>query len=55
VISVQAVPLAPASGKHYTGAGIISSQLFRYGYYEARFKVPAAEFDYVRFFKKTAQ
>ncbi len=25
---------------HYTGGGIISKRLFRYGYYEARFKVP---------------
>ena len=30
----------PAGDKHYTGAGVISTQLFRYGYYEARFKVP---------------
>jgi beta-glucanase (GH16 family) len=29
-----------ANGKHYTGAGIISRQLFKYGYFEARFKVP---------------
>ena len=25
---------------HYTGAGIISTQAFKYGFYEARFKVP---------------
>ena len=29
-----------ASGKRYTGAGIISKPGFKYGYYEARFKVP---------------
>jgi len=29
-----------ADDLHYTGAGIISKQVFRYGYYEARFKVP---------------
>ena len=27
-------------GKAYTGAGVISSQLFKYGYYESRFRVP---------------
>ena len=27
-------------GKQYTGSGIISKQLFKYGYYEARFRVP---------------
>jgi beta-glucanase (GH16 family) len=27
-------------GMHYTGAGVISKQTFKYGYYEARFKVP---------------
>lgn len=30
-----------ASGKEYTGAGIISREAFMYGYYEARMKVPA--------------
>ncbi len=29
-----------AGGKHYTGAGVISKQAFKYGYYESRFKVP---------------
>ena len=29
-----------AGDKHYTGAGIISKQAFKYGYYESRFKVP---------------
>jgi len=29
-----------ANGMHYTGAGVISKQAFRYGYYEARMKVP---------------
>lgn len=29
-----------AGGKDYTGAGVISKQLFKFGYYEARFKVP---------------
>jgi len=29
-----------AGGKHYTGAGIISKQTFKFGYYEARMKVP---------------
>ncbi|MGO8839342.1 MAG: family 16 glycosylhydrolase [Limisphaerales bacterium] len=29
-----------ASGMHYTGAGVISRQEFKYGYYESRFKVP---------------
>ena len=28
-----------AGDKHYTGAGIISKQVFKYGYYESRFKV----------------
>jgi len=27
-------------GKQYTGSGVISKQLFRYGYYEAKFRVP---------------
>lgn len=30
-----------ANDKHYTGGGIISKTTFQYGYYEARFKVPA--------------
>ncbi len=30
-----------AGGKAHTGGGVISRQLFRYGYYEARFRVPA--------------
>ncbi len=29
-----------AGGKEYTGGGVISRKLFRYGYYEARLKVP---------------
>jgi len=29
-----------AGGKHYTGAGVISKQAFKYGYYESKFKVP---------------
>lgn len=29
-----------AGGKEYTGAGVISKQAFKYGYYEAKFKVP---------------
>lgn len=29
-----------AGDKHYTGAGVISKQVFKYGYYESRFKVP---------------
>jgi beta-glucanase (GH16 family) len=29
-----------ARGKDYTGGGVISKRPFRYGYYEARFKVP---------------
>ncbi len=35
-----AVKQQDAGGKHYTGAGVISRQAFKYGYYEARFKVP---------------
>lgn len=35
-----AVKKEDAGGKHYTGAGVISKQTFKYGYYEARFKVP---------------
>lgn len=30
-----------AGGKGYTGAGVVSVRAFKYGYYEARFKVPA--------------
>lgn len=29
-----------ANGKQYTGAGIISKKTFKYGYYEARLKLP---------------
>lgn len=29
-----------SQGKEYTGGGIISKEAFRYGYYEARFRVP---------------
>jgi hypothetical protein len=29
-----------SGGKMYTGAGVITQRVFRYGYYEARFKVP---------------
>ena len=32
-----------AGGKAYTGGGIISKAYFRYGYYEARIKVPPGE------------
>ena len=28
-------------GKEYTGSGVISKELFKYGYYEARFRIPA--------------
>lgn len=35
-----AVKKADAGGKHYTGAGVISKQTFKYGYYETRFKIP---------------
>ncbi len=35
-----AVKKEDAAGKHYTGAGVISKQAFKYGYYEARFKTP---------------
>ena len=35
-----AVKKQNANGKAYTGAGIISRARFRYGYYEARFRVP---------------
>ena len=30
-----------AGGKKYTGAGIISREAFKYGYFEARLKMPA--------------
>lgn len=29
-----------AGGMHYTGGGVISKDAFRYGYYEARLKIP---------------
>lgn len=29
-----------AGDKHYTGAGLITKKAYKYGYYEARFKVP---------------
>lgn len=32
-----------AGGKNYTGAGIISRDAFKYGYYEARIKMPAGD------------
>lgn len=32
-----------AGNKDYTGAGVISRPSFRYGYYEARFKVPSTK------------
>jgi len=31
----------PAEGKNYTGAGIISKQSFRFGFYQARCRIPA--------------
>jgi beta-glucanase (GH16 family) len=31
-----------AGGKRYTGGGVVSRAAFKYGYYEARLKVPAA-------------
>ena len=37
---ILAVKKEDAAGMHYTGAGVISKRAFRYGYYEARFKVP---------------
>lgn len=30
-----------SDGKHYTGGGVASKRRFKYGYYEARFKVPS--------------
>ena len=38
-----AVKKEDAGGKHYTGGGIISKTEFLYGYYEARFKMPAGK------------
>jgi beta-glucanase (GH16 family) len=35
-----AVKKQSAGNKAYTGAGVITKQSFKYGYYEARFKVP---------------
>ena len=35
-----AVKKEEAGDKHYTGAGVISKQAFKYGYYESRFKLP---------------
>jgi len=32
-----------AGGKEYSGAGVISKQAFRFGYYEARFRVDAGK------------
>lgn len=37
---ILAVKKEEAGSKHYTGSGVISKEAFRYGYYEARFKVP---------------
>ena len=37
---ILAVKKEDARDKHYTGAGVISKQAFKYGYYESRFKVP---------------
>ena len=37
---VLGVKKEKAGGKEYTGAGVISKRTFKYGYYEARFKVP---------------
>jgi beta-glucanase (GH16 family) len=37
---ILAVKKEDAGDKHYTGAGVISKAAFKYGYYEARFKVP---------------
>jgi len=31
------------NGKHYTGGGVISKQKFKYGYYEARIKLPLSK------------
>lgn len=38
---VIALQKQEANSKHYTGGGVISRQAFRYGYYEARFKIAA--------------
>jgi beta-glucanase (GH16 family) len=35
--------LEAAGGKNYTGGGIISRPTFKYGYYEARIKMPAGD------------
>lgn len=32
-----------AGGKHYTGAGVISKQTFRFGYFESRFRILAGK------------
>jgi beta-glucanase (GH16 family) len=32
-----------ATGKHYTGGGVISKEAFSYGYYESRFKIEAGK------------
>jgi beta-glucanase (GH16 family) len=37
---ILAVKKEDADEKHYTGAGVISKRAFKYGYYEARFKIP---------------
>jgi len=37
---ILAVKKEDAGDKHYTGAGVISKEPFKFGYYEARFKVP---------------
>jgi beta-glucanase (GH16 family) len=37
---ILAVKKQDAGDKHYTGAGVISKEPFKFGYYEARFKVP---------------
>ena len=38
-----AVKKEPSRGKNYTGGGLISKTEFMYGYYEARFKIPAGK------------
>ena len=38
-----AVKKEDAGGKHYTGGGVISKTEFMYGYYEARFRIPAGK------------
>ena len=37
---IIAVKKEEAGGKHYSGGGVISKPTFKYGYYEARFRVP---------------